>query len=50
MLSLALKKCSEFGIKNVLVICSKYNIESVKIILTNGRILENEVNIYGKEK
>lgn len=50
MLSLALKKCSEFGIENVLVTCSKDNIASVKTILANGGILENEVIIDGKEK
>lgn len=42
MLSLALDKCRELGMKKVLVTCNKDNIGSAKTIIKNGGILENE--------
>lgn len=42
---LALKKCKELGIDNVLMDCDKTNIGSAKSIINNGGILENEVYI-----
>lgn len=43
MLHLALVKCGEMGIPQVLVCCDKENIASAKTILANGGVLENEV-------
>lgn len=43
MLRLALLKCKEKKICNVLITCDKENIASSKTILANGGILENEV-------
>ena len=40
---LALEKCREFGIDNVLMTCDKTNIGSAKSIQNNGGILENEI-------
>lgn len=42
---LALKKCKELGIDNVLMDCDKTNIGSAKSIINNDGILENEVYI-----
>jgi predicted acetyltransferase len=42
-LRLALGKCQEMGIKNVLVTCDKENAASFKTIIKNGGILENEI-------
>lgn len=42
---LALKKCKELGIDNVLMDCDKTNIGSAKSIIKNGGILENEVYV-----
>ncbi len=42
---LALKKCKELGIDNVLMDCDKTNIGSAKSIINNGGILENEVYV-----
>ena len=42
---LALKKCKELGIDNVMMDCDKNNIGSAKAIQNNGGILENEVYI-----
>ena len=42
MLALALEKCGEFGIDEVLISCDKTNTASVKTILKNGGLLENE--------
>lgn len=39
---LALEKCKELGIDNVLMDCDKANIGSVKSIQNNGGVLENE--------
>lgn len=44
---LALKKCKELGIGNVLITCDKTNIGSAKSIINNGGILENEINVDG---
>ncbi|EHK2441766.1 GNAT family N-acetyltransferase [Clostridium perfringens] len=43
MLELALEKCKELNINRVLLTCSKDNIPSMKTILSQGGILENEV-------
>ena len=42
---LALQKCKELGIDNVLMSCNKTNIGSAKSIINNGGILENEINV-----
>jgi len=42
---LALKKCRELGIDNVLMDCNKTNIGSAKSIQNNGGILEKEVYV-----
>ncbi|WP_053985077.1 GNAT family N-acetyltransferase [Niameybacter massiliensis] len=42
MLGLALEKCLELGIKEVLVTCNKENIASAQTILNNGGQLEDE--------
>lgn len=45
---LALEKCKELGIDNVLIVCDKANIGSAKSIQKNGGILENEI-YFGNE-
>ena len=42
---LALEKCRELGIDNVLMDCDKANIGSAKSIQNNGGVLENEIYI-----
>lgn len=44
-IGLALKKCKELGIDNVLLDCDKTNIGSAKSIIKNGGILENEIYV-----
>ena len=48
MISLALEKCKNMGIKSVLMTCDKDNIASAKTIIKNGGILENEIKYNGK--
>lgn len=48
MLKLALDKCKEIKIDKVLVTCNKNNIGSAKTIISNGGVLENEVDDSGK--
>lgn len=48
MLGLMLEHCREQGFKRVLVTCDKENVPSVRTILANGGVLENEVE-DGKE-
>lgn len=49
MLSLAIGKLNEIGIYDILVTCASDNIGSMKTILANGGILENEIiNDYGE--
>lgn len=43
MIGLALKECKKLGIDRVLMCCDKDNIGSVKSIVRNGGVLENEV-------
>ena len=43
MLKLMLEECKKFGLEKVLVCCDKINLGSLKTILANGGILENEV-------
>lgn len=43
MLALALNKCRELNINRVLLTCSKDNIPSIKTILSQNGVLENEV-------
>lgn len=45
---LALEKCKELGIDNVLMDCDKTNIGSAKSIQKNGGILENEIYFGNK--
>lgn len=45
---LALQKCKELGIDNVLMDCDKSNIGSAKSIKNNGGILENEIYVDSK--
>lgn len=42
---LALGKCKELGIDNVLIDCDKNNIGSAKAIQNNGGVLENEIYV-----
>ena len=46
MLSLALEKCKEMGIKKALVNCAKDNIISAKVIIKNGGVYENEISSH----
>jgi predicted acetyltransferase len=43
MLKMALQKCENLGIKQVLITCNKDNIASAKTIIANGGALENEL-------
>jgi len=43
MLKLAIEKCVELNIKEILITCDKNNIASAKTIIANGGILENEM-------
>ncbi len=47
MIALALEKCRELGIYDVLMVCDKDNIASAKSIIKNGGILENEITHNG---
>ncbi len=47
MIGLALIECKKLGIDKVLIICDKDNIGSMKSIVKNGGVLENE--IVGKD-
>ncbi|MBQ9328106.1 MAG: GNAT family N-acetyltransferase [Solobacterium sp.] len=47
MIELALEKCRELNIHNVLMVCDKDNIGSAKSIQNNGGVLENEVMVDG---
>ena len=48
MISLALEECKKLGMDKVLLVCDKDNIGSVKSIIDNGGVLENEVLKEGK--
>ena len=48
MIALALEECRKIGINRVLMCCDKDNIGSVKSIIYNGGILENEVEEDGQ--
>lgn len=48
MLALALDECRRLGIGRVLVTCYSSNLASVRTILQNGGVLENEVYEDGK--
>ena len=48
LVSLAIKKCNELGINEVLMVCDKNNIYSSKTILKNNGKLENEIQIENK--
>ncbi|MBR1944298.1 MAG: GNAT family N-acetyltransferase [Alphaproteobacteria bacterium] len=43
MIHLALNECKKLNMKEVLMTCNKNNIASVKSIIKNGGILENEI-------
>ncbi len=47
MIALALEKCKELNILDVLMVCDKTNIASSKTIINNGGILENEIVVEG---
>lgn len=47
MIGLALAECRKLGIERVLMVCDKENIGSVKSILSNGGVLENEIEVDG---
>lgn len=47
MIALALDECKKLGIDRVLMCCDKDNIGSVRAILHNGGVLENEVEENG---
>jgi len=48
LVKLAIEKCHEFNIKNILMVCDKTNIPSSKTIIYNKGILENEIQIENK--
>lgn len=48
IIRLALQECKKLGLDRVLITCHKDNIGSVKSIVKNGGILENEVLEGGK--
>ena len=48
LVSLAIKKCNELGINEVLMVCDKNNIYSSKTIIKNNGKLENEIQIGNK--
>lgn len=43
MIAMALEKCRELGIENVLMVCDRDNIASARSIVKNGGVLENEI-------
>jgi predicted acetyltransferase len=43
MLKMALEKCREMDMKQVLITCNKDNIASAKTIIANGGVFENEL-------
>ena len=47
-LKLALDKCQELGINDILITCDEDNIPSKKMIISNGGQLENEVYMDDK--
>ena len=47
MIALALEECKKLGIKKVLMTCDKNNIGSAKSIISNGGVLENEIEEDG---
>lgn len=50
MLSMALEKCKQLNISNVLLTCNADNIASEKTIVANGGILENQIVVDGVAK
>ena len=48
MIALALEECAKLGIDRVLMVCDKDNIGSMKSIVHNGGVLENEIEVDGK--
>lgn len=48
MIRLALQECQKLGLDRVLITCHRDNIGSVKSIVKNGGMLENEVLEDGK--
>lgn len=47
MVSLALDECRKLVIDRVLMVCDKSNVPSMKTIINNGGILENEIIVDG---
>lgn len=48
MISMALEKCREMGMKRVLMVCDKSNCASARTIVKNGGELENKIWNQGK--
>ena len=48
IIRLGLEECRKLGIDRVLMICNKNNIGSMKSILNNGGVLENEIEVDGE--
>ncbi len=48
MIALALEECTKLKIKRVLMTCNKKNIASRKTIISNGGILDSEVELDGE--
>lgn len=48
LMRLAIQKCRELGIRDVLITCDKNNIASAKTIINNSGKLENELFIGGR--
>lgn len=49
LVALALEECRKLGIDSVLMCCKKSNIPSMKTIVANGGVLENEVIFEGND-
>lgn len=50
MLRLALKYCQKLGLERVLVTCDEENVASAHVIMSNGGVLENTVDVNGTKK
>ena len=47
MLRLNLKNCKEYGLEKVMITCDQDNISSEKTIISNGGILERQIDVDG---
>ena len=48
MIRLGLEECRKLGIKKALMVCSKDNPASMRTIVKNGGVLENEIEVDGE--